>query len=58
MELNTMTYNELKDLRNYLINDYFYWLETIEDEYELDIVLDDIDKELKEVEEYMELKRN
>ena len=58
MELNIMTYNELKDLREYLINDYFYYLSVIEDEYELDIILDDINKEIKEVEEYMELRKN
>ena len=58
MELNIMTYNELQDLRDYLINDFFYYLSVIEDEYELDIIVDDINKEIKEVEEYMELRKN
>jgi hypothetical protein len=58
MELSTMSYSKLKDLRAYLVNDYFYWLETIENEYELDIILDDIESELREIEEYMELRRN
>jgi hypothetical protein len=58
MEMENMTYQELQELRYDLINGYFYYLENIEEIYNIDIILDDIREELKEVEKYMELRKN
>lgn len=53
MSKANMSPEELKDMRAYLVNDYFYWMSTIEDEYELDIILSEIEEEIKEIENYM-----
>lgn len=53
MSKANMSFEELKDMRAYLVNDYFYWMSTIEDEYELDIILSEIEEEIKEIENYM-----
>ena len=52
--LYRMTIEELKEEKNELVNEYFYWLGRSDC---TDDILDDIDKEIELIETFME-KRN